>query len=622
MKKAAISFKGKTAFNAQFDDIYFNTDKPWCESEYVFAKGLDEIWHEQDRFIVAETGFGAGLNFLTLCKKFQNSGKRLHFVSIEANPIAKHDLAEIYENLGKFKTLAKKLARLYPPLVRGIHRIEFSEFITLDLCFGDVLEILPELDFKADVWFMDGFAPSKNEAMWSEAVFKHIACLTRLGGMVRTYSCAKIVRERLVRAGFWLELRKGYGKKRQMSHAVLKQSCEISKDPWFARCETALNLARAPRALIIGAGIAGLATAVELRKNGFDVTLAEAKDAVATNGSGNYCGVLMPLITKPDVNLGRMHLNAFLQAVRFYRSAMSERYIKFSGCIDYAYDELLAKRFESWRDENADEIFKFDKAAKPYPAMFIKGGAYVRPRKMCEKIAKDLNVLFAHEYLSHKHLKNGQISVKFKNAKSLKTDVLVFATGSKSAEIFKEKEILLSSVRGQVTHIEPLVDTHMPFSAFGYVCPSIGGVQVIGATYARNEFCDEARDEDDAENLSKVSEFLDSKKARIIGSKVGYRSYSSDRFPVIGALYDEEFYKQSYKDLFWSKHKDTNPTAVYEPNVFVNIAHGSRGLCTAILGAKLIGDLVIGRPLCIEKSLFNDLHAARFLVRRLKRGQK
>lgn len=43
MKNAAISFKGKTAFNAQFDDIYFNTDKPWCESEYVFAKGLDEI---------------------------------------------------------------------------------------------------------------------------------------------------------------------------------------------------------------------------------------------------------------------------------------------------------------------------------------------------------------------------------------------------------------------------------------------------------------------------------------------------------------------------------------------------------------------------------------------------
>ena len=39
--------------------------------------------------------------------------------------------------------------------------------------------------------FLDGFAPSKNGSIWSEDVFKQIARLSRVGTIVRTYSCAK-----------------------------------------------------------------------------------------------------------------------------------------------------------------------------------------------------------------------------------------------------------------------------------------------------------------------------------------------------------------------------------------------------------------------------------------------
>jgi len=46
----------------------------------------------------------------------------------------------------------------------------------------------------------------------------------------------------------------------------------------------------------------------------------------------------------------------------------------------------------------------------------------------------------------------------------------------------------------------------------------------------------------------------------------------------------------------------------------------SIGLGTAILGANLIMDLVLARPLCIERSLFFELHPARFLIRKLKKG--
>ena len=133
MKNANLSFKGRIPFNEEFGDIYFNTDKPWLESEFVFASALDEIWQSKDSFIVAETGFGAGLNFFTLCKKFKNSSKKLHFVSIEKTPIKKEDLLKIYENLGIFKAYAKKLIFIYPPLIEGIHRINVAPNITSDL---------------------------------------------------------------------------------------------------------------------------------------------------------------------------------------------------------------------------------------------------------------------------------------------------------------------------------------------------------------------------------------------------------------------------------------------------------------------------------------------------------
>ena len=621
MKNANLSFKGQIPFNEEFGDIYFNTEKPWLESEFVFSSALDEIWQSKDSFIVAETGFGAGLNFFTLCKKFKNSPKKLHFVSIEKSPIKKEDLLKIYENLGIFKTYAKKLVSLYPPLISGIHRINFAPNITLDLCYGEADQILPELEFSADIWFLDGFAPSKNGSIWSEDVFKQIARLSRVGTIARTYSCAKMVKVGLKNAGFLLSLKEGYARKRQMSSAVLEKKDENLKDAWFARCEPVASV-KGKTALVIGAGVAGLATAGELAKNGFKVVIAEAKGEVATNGSGNHCGALMPLVTKPGVNLGRMHLNAFLQAVRFYKATLPKSLIKFNGCIDYAFDDELIKRYGSWQTQSVEDIFKFDESLKPYPGIFIKDGAYARPREICKFLSGGFEILLNHEYEGRVHLQNGKISVKFKNGKNLETDILVFCTGSKSSEIFKGYDMQISSVRGQVTHLKPVLKNAMPLSAKGYICPAVKGVQVIGATYARNEIHDTPKVEDNAKNLSDVSEFFDTTKAAIIGSRVGYRSYSGDRFPIIGALHDEEFYKQNYKGLFWSKNKDNNPKASYEKNVFVNFAHGSRGLGTAILGANLIADLVLDRPLCIERSLFHELHPARFLIRKLKKGLK
>ena len=691
MKSAQVVLKGGIPFNPEFDDIYFNADDPVGQSEYVFNSVFDEIWNKKSEFNVLETGFGAGLNFLCAFKRFKNSDKFLNFVSIEKTPIARDDLTKIYANFSELADVSRELLDAYPPLIRGFHRLNLAPNITLTLCFGDVDEVLDELSFNADTVFMDGFAPAKNEAMWSELACAKIANLCALGASVCTYSASGALKRVLQNSGFEVNLLKGYGKKREMLRAKFIGERQAGSEIWFSRFDPAATIA--PKtALVIGGGVAGCVCAFKLRKRGLKVTIAEKRGDIALNGSGNHCGILMPLITKPTVNLGRMHMNAFLQAARFYERNLGAEEIEFCGATDYAYEQKTLERFYEWREFDSDNgIFELKFDDEPYASAFIFKGAKARPRKMCKAASAGIKTLLNCEFTGFETLEGGAVRAHFKDGQIIDADVLVLAIGGESMDFFADYDIRLSSVRGQVTHIAPAVLTPAPFSAKGYVCPPVDGVQVIGATYDRNLFLDEPRSSDDEKNLADVAEFLDGKFAekerlnlnigrdgdaenlnrletsrndinlsknmdlraettddsaltqdasnltasenlsndtiktpqnvRIIGSKVGYRSYSGDRFPLIGRLYDEDFYKDTYKSLLWTKGK-SNPHPKYVPNVYVSTAHGSRGLCTAVLGAELICDLVFDRPLCIEKSLFDELHLARFLIRKLKKGLK
>ncbi|EMX4621322.1 bifunctional tRNA (5-methylaminomethyl-2-thiouridine)(34)-methyltransferase MnmD/FAD-dependent 5-carboxymethylaminomethyl-2-thiouridine(34) oxidoreductase MnmC, partial [Campylobacter jejuni] len=115
-------------------------------------------------------------------------------------------------------------------------------------------------------------------------------------------------------------------------------------------------------------------------------------------------------------------------------------------------------------------------------------------------------------------------------------------------------------------------------------------------------------------------EFIDKNtKLEIIGSKVGFRSYSSDRFMIVGNAYDEVFYKEEYKALLWTKNKEQKP-AKMSCNLYFNFAHGSRGFSTSVLAARYLCALINNEPLCLEKKYIHAIHPARFLIRKLKKG--
>ena len=66
MKYAQIEWNNGTPRSARFGDVYFSAGNGVEETRHVFLQQneLPQRWKDSDHFVIAETGFGTGLNFL------------------------------------------------------------------------------------------------------------------------------------------------------------------------------------------------------------------------------------------------------------------------------------------------------------------------------------------------------------------------------------------------------------------------------------------------------------------------------------------------------------------------------------------------------------------------------
>jgi len=92
--------------------------------------------------------------------------------------------------------------------------------VTLEVITGDIAETLPNWAGQADAWFLDGFSPAKNPAMWAPDVMQAVGDHTTAGGTLATYTAAGHVRRALEDAGFTITRTPGFGRKRHMTRGV------------------------------------------------------------------------------------------------------------------------------------------------------------------------------------------------------------------------------------------------------------------------------------------------------------------------------------------------------------------------------------------------------------------
>ena len=206
----------------RFGDLYFSKLDGLEETKYVFLTGnkLPESWKCKDRFIIAETGFGTGLNFFATWKLWRETSSRnsnLTYYSIEKFPLAISQIMKSINRWSELEPLLEEFKKVYGPTAFNSQTILFDKGrVTLKILFGDVRDQLSQATFSSDAWFLDGFAPSHNPEMWSDGVFREVARLSQKGTRLATFTAASAVRRGLVDVGFDMVKMPGFGRKREM----------------------------------------------------------------------------------------------------------------------------------------------------------------------------------------------------------------------------------------------------------------------------------------------------------------------------------------------------------------------------------------------------------------------
>ncbi|ENM5904437.1 bifunctional tRNA (5-methylaminomethyl-2-thiouridine)(34)-methyltransferase MnmD/FAD-dependent 5-carboxymethylaminomethyl-2-thiouridine(34) oxidoreductase MnmC [Vibrio mimicus] len=650
-----------TPVSDQFDDVYFSNVNGLAETRYVFLEQnhLPQRWHNDDqrRFVIAETGFGTGLNFLAVWQAFVEFReanpdaklKELHFISFEKYPLSKHDLIQAHQAWPELAEFAQELHKHYPLAIPECQRIVLDDgLITLDLWFGDIKDCLPKVATQeqglVDAWFLDGFAPSKNPEMWNQNLFEGMAKLAKNGCTCATFTSAGFVRRGLIDAGFAMKKVKGFGTKREMIAGCLNEKVPYTNIAPEFRLEATNGLRDVA---IIGGGVASATLATTLAKRGISVTLYCADEKPAQGASGNRQGAVYPLLSGDHNSVSRVFAPAFLFARQFIEQAAEQITFDHDWCgvTQLMWDEKATQKLTSMLEGDFPEQLvhglsaeqtnqqvgvPVDQASVHYPL-----GGWLCPAELTQgliHLLEQQGKLTAHYQTQIDTLTWQPETQQWQlhcGDKVMQHQCVVIASGHQFDSVTQTAHLPLGKVKGQVSYI-PTTDTLSNINNVlcydGYMTPvsQQNGHHCIGASYDRQHLDATFDPQAQRENAQKLIHCLPEQtwplEVDISGnqSRQGVRCVSRDHLPFVGNVGELTKITEQYRDL--AQQTEAEPIALY-PQLYVFAGLGSRGLSSAPLMAELLASQMCGDPLPLGVDLLEQLHPCRMWVRKLRKGK-
>jgi tRNA 5-methylaminomethyl-2-thiouridine biosynthesis bifunctional protein len=575
-------------YSEAFDDVYHSAAGAVGQARHVFLNGnhLTERWAGRQRFVILETGFGAGINFLATWQAWRRDSRRprrLHYVSIEKHPFSLADASSIFAGVPELRSEAAELEARWPMLVPGTQRIELDAGgVVLTLFLADV-KVARDLRLAADAFYLDGFAPAKNPDMWTPALMRSLARLAAPDATAATWSVAAAVRHALEETGFVVEKRPGFGEKKEMLAAR------------YGKNGRAVSSPQNRTATVVGAGLAGAAVCERLCARGWSVTLLERHAGPAREASGNHAGAFHPLVSPDDSVFARVTRAAFLASLQRW-PGLGARWDP-CGVLQLARDEkeaLSQRRSVAALDLPAGyaQLVSREEAAAhagvPVAAggLWFPRGGWVQPASLAE----------AQLFACGDRLER-RFNTNVKNLSDFKTNAVILANGIEATALHPLPHLRLRRVRGQVTHV-PAAVVDAPRAVVlrgGMVLPAVDDVCVVGATFDLEDADPAPRVESHASNLERAARIVPgfSFDPKLVDGRVAFRAVAADRLPLVGHL---------------------------SGNTYGAFAYGSRGLLWSTLAAEIIASDLEGEPLPIEGMLCDALSPARFARRAARRA--
>ena len=424
---------------------------------------------------------------------------------------------------------------------------------------------------------------------------------------------------------------------------VAQNKAEPQK-PWFSP-----PASRTPpeRALVIGAGIAGAATARALAEHGLPVTVLEAA-APALAASGNRQGLLYAKISAHPTEQTELLLCGYGHSRHLLQRLLPEADCwGGDGVLHLNHNAAEAKRNQALgRQRHHAHLYRTVSAAEAgqiagipisQSALYWPQGVWLNPPALVHALL-DHPLITLHTHtplLSATH--NGHGWQARTPAGLFHGSHIVYCTGAHSPQMadFNIAALPWRLIRGQTSLAAASPQSaklRCALSAASYISPAWQGLHCYGATFLPQQRTSDWQMADETANRAELAKLHPHLAADLLSDGLSLadnipkghaalRCDSPDHLPIAGPLGHIAAMQQAYERLALDKNYRLNTPCPYLPDAYINSAHGSRGLATSPICAQSIAATILGLPDPLSQRIRTALHPNRTIVRAIVQQQ-
>ncbi len=378
-----------------------------------------------------------------------------------------------------------------------------------------------------------------------------------------------------------------------------------------------------------------------LCQEGWQVTLVERHDKLATEASGNPIGVILPKMTSQESIGEDFYTQCFEYTLSILKTLQQQgKYIDWNQCgaLQLSHNLREVKRWKALSQRqlspNFVQLLDEDETSQqagitlPYKSCYFPQAGWIKPDSFCRALSDHPNCKIIYHTDALKLSKqNCKWHVLDSNNQDIaKAEALIICNGKDLFDFEQSNFLPYQPVAGQTTFATASKQSEKLQTVIGhegYLTPSSDDQHIFGATFDRNQNNPVLEEDADNRNREQLQKYLPDFIAELTSFKSAHtavRITTPDRFPYVGAIPDKDCYQTHYHDLHQGKHYKKYPPATYQEGLFILGGLGSRGLTTSGLCAKKLCDLLENKS-SSQNQLLHYCHPARFLIKALKQNK-
>ena len=383
--------------------------------------------------------------------------------------------------------------------------------------------------------------------------------------------------------------------------------------------------------VIIGAGITGCSLAHFLANTGWDVTLLESQDDIASGGSGNPVAAIYPKFMLNDKAYNDFMLKSFMFTTAWIdKLGLNKDDYRFDGAIEIleeAYSHKLEINLSGGSVDQEKILTLIDKPIlKKYlmnqdlSGLLFHRGGWVNPIGLCRHLVNHSNIkiLTNQKIISIEKL-NNEWTLKTKDQKIFKSDHVAICNAAYLHQFDLTQHLHTDAFRGQINWVNstPFQMPSIVICDEGYLAPLMQNKHIFGATYGMNDFNKDLRLSDTKKNIASIKkihrEFHNYCLAqKTISGRVSWRASTKDRKPYVGRVFNNELFKKMrVREL---AQTDQLP---WLDNLYVASGFGSRGFTFAPYCTFVLANLINKNLSKDDKETLNYTNPERYRLKKM-----